>query len=263
LDVPADAPPTAPREQPALTCLLRKGRQWVVRPIGCRLLRGSVCDLVALEVAKVAPGPGLYQGWSFPPPGPSDGLAGGLVDGDHVVAINCDARDVVGGGAVCDARRRAVVADRRGFSELVVLTDDEHGQLPDCGQVHRLVCRALLGRTVTEAAIGNRAGAEALARQARPGRQRRPAAHDAVGAEHAAGDVSDVHGAILALAAAAAAPEQLSHHLARRDPFSDAMAVAPVRRGDVVTVVQVGAHSHGDRLLPRLAMDEAGDPAGC
>src|SRR5262249_32562974 len=152
LGVLADASHIVLGQQAALTCLLRNGRRWVVLPIGCRLLRGSVCDLVALEVAKVAPGPGLYQGWSFPPPGPSDGLAGGLVDGDHVVAINCDARDVVGGGAVCDARRRAVVADRRGFSELVGLTDEEHRQLPDCGQVHRLVCRALLGRTVTEEA---------------------------------------------------------------------------------------------------------------
>src|SRR5208282_1778701 len=83
----------------------------------------------------------------------------------------------------------------------------------------------------------------------------------AVGAEHALGQVGDVHGAALAVAAAGLAAVDLGHHLVHVYAPGDAVAVAAVRAGDAVTVVQVAADADRRRLLARVQVDESGDIA--
>src|SRR6266540_2461052 len=226
-------------------------------------LLGEEGELVALEVAEVAPGLRLDQAGAVAPAGPGHRLLRRLVHGDHVVAVDRDAGDVVGGGTVGDAARREVVADRGGLGEAVVLGHEDHRELPDRRQVHALVGGALLGRAVAEEAGAHRAAALALGGEPGPAGQRRAAPDDAVGAEHAAGDVGDVHRAALALAGAVDPAEQLGHHRAELDALGDAVAVAAVGRGDEVPVFEVGADADGDRLLTGVEVDEPGDePVG-
>src|SRR6266508_10644 len=171
-------------EQPAVQRLLGEVGQRVVLAVGRRLLGGPVGDLVALEVAEVPPGLGLDQAGAVAPAGAGDRLPGCLVHRDHVVGVDRDAGDAVGGGPVGDGARRAVVADRGRLREAVVLGHEHHRQLPDRCQVHALVGGALLGGAVAEEADAHRAGALALGGQARPAGQRRATTDDAVGAEH-------------------------------------------------------------------------------
>src|SRR5262249_13364015 len=96
-------------EQAPVARLFGEGRERVVLAVCGRLLGGPVGDLVALEMTEVAPGLGLDQGRSISPARPSQRLTGGLVDGNHVVAVDGDAGDAVRRGAVGDARRRTVV----------------------------------------------------------------------------------------------------------------------------------------------------------
>src|ERR1700741_3757325 len=93
-------------------------------------------------------------------------------------------------------------------------------------------------------------------------REGRAAADDSVGAEHALGQVSDVHGAALAVAAAGLAAVDLGHHLADVHAPGDAVAVPAVGAGDGVPVVEVAADADGRRLLARVQVDEPGDLAG-
>src|SRR6266508_268043 len=209
-------------QQAPLLRLLGEEGERVVLAVGGRLLGGPVGDLVALEVAEVAPGLRLDQARAFAAAGPGHRLPRRFVHGDHVVAVDRDAGDVVGGGAVGDVARRAVVADRGGLGEAVVLGDEDHRQLPDRGQVHALVGGALLGRAVAEEARAHRAGALPLGGEPGPARQRRAAPDDAVG---------------------------------------DAVAVPTVGRGDEVLVPEVGADTHRDRLLTGVQVHEPGDLA--
>src|SRR6266540_6028566 len=248
-------------QQAALLRLLGEEGERVVLAVGGRLLGGPVGDLVALEVAEVAPGLRLDQAGAVAPAGPGHRLLRHLVHGDHVVAVDRDAGDVVGGGAVGDVARRAVVADRGGLGEAVVLRPEDHRALPDRRQVHALVGGALLGRAVAEEAGAHRAGALALGGEPRPAGQRRAAADDAVGAEHAAGDVGDVHRAALALAGAVDAAEQLGHHRAQLHARAAAAGGAAVPSGDEVLVPEVGADTHRDRLLTGVQVHEPGDLA--
>src|SRR5512132_1748470 len=99
-------------QQVPLDRLLGKEGERVVLAVGGRLLRRPVGDLVTLEVAEVAPGLRLDQAGAVTPAGPGHRLARGLVHGDHVVAVDRDAGDVVRGGPVGDVARRAVVPHR-------------------------------------------------------------------------------------------------------------------------------------------------------
>jgi hypothetical protein len=109
------------------------------------------------------------------------------------------------------------------------------------GQVQRLQRGALVAAAVAEERDADAAVALELGGQRRPADQRRPAADDPVGAEHALGQVRDVHGAALAVAAAGLAAVDLGHHLADVHAPGDAVAVPAVGAGDGVPVVEVAA----------------------
>ncbi len=194
----------------------------------------AVVQRVAGVVAVEAVGVADQVGRPLAAAGPLDQLVGGGVDGEQVHAVDGHARDAVArrasgrvaaGDAPVGARRHGV---------LVVLAHVHHRQLPDRGQVRRLVQDALLERAVAEEADRDRAGVLELRGQRRAGRQAHAAADDAVGAEHVLVHVGDVHAAALAARVAGGAAEQLGHHALDVAALGDGVAVAAVGAGDVV-----------------------------
>ena len=90
----------------------------------------------------------LEQGRPLAGPGPRHRVTGRRVHGLDIVVLDPLAGDAVGGGPV------RVRADGRGRlpghrdRPVVVLDHEDHGQLPQRGQVQRLVERALVGGTL-------------------------------------------------------------------------------------------------------------------
>ncbi len=77
----------------------------------------------------------------------------GAIDLVGIVAVNDNALEAIGGGAI--GRRvfdRRHVADRRVFHVEIVFADEHDRQLPDRGEIERLVERADIGGAVAEEA---------------------------------------------------------------------------------------------------------------
>ena len=93
-------------------------------------------------------------------------------------------------------------------------------------------------------------------------RQRRAAADDGIGAQHALGEVSDVHRAALALAQAILAAVDLLHHPDHVTALGDAVAMTAMGAGDVVCIGERRAHTDRDRLLSGIEVRKAGNLTG-
>ena len=85
------------------------------------------------------------------------------------------------------------------------------------------------------------------------------AAHDAVGAQHAHGEVSNVHGAAAALAQAGLLAVDLSHHAVHIGALGHAVTMAAVSGLDHVILPQGGAHAGGNGFLADVQVDKARD----
>ena len=223
---------------------------------------GAVLDLVTLEVSEVAVRLAFQQGGPFAVARPTEGLACRFVDGEHVLAVNDDAGHAEGGAAAGDVGAADRVVGRGGLGVTVVLADEHHRQFPDGRQVQGFGGGALVGTSVTEEAGGGLARTPDTAREPGAAGQWRTATDDAVGTEHAAIDIGDVHRAALALAATGRFAADLGHHPVDLHALGNAVSVAAVGAGDEVVVVQVGAHPDGDRFFSGVEMNEAGDQAG-
>jgi hypothetical protein len=71
-----------------------------------------------------------------------------------------------------------------------------------------------------------------------------------------------VHGAALAAAEPVLPPKDLLHHPVHVAAFGDAMAVAAMRRGDSVAVVQMHTDADARGLLAGIEMHESWNIAG-
>jgi len=151
--------------------------------------------------------------------GPVQGGAGGVADGEDVVAVDPLPGHPVGAAALPQFRLGGRRLDRGAHAELVVDDHVHDRQVPQHGQVQRLVERADVGGGVTEqahhrgrvrcwtAAVGDR--------ERGAGRQRDLAADDAVPAHEADLGVEQVHRPSPSPGQSGFAPEQLGHHAAR------------------------------------------------
>src|SRR5215469_10158634 len=225
-------------------------------------LAGPVGLLVTLEMSEVAGELHFQERRAAALPGTGYRLARRLVYREEVEAVDDDTGHAEPGGTVGDVVTRHRPGAGRALGIPVVLGDEDGRQIPHRGQVHRLERRALVARAVTEEHDADAAGALDLGGQRRPADQRRPATDDAVGAEHALGQVGDVHRAALAMAAAGPAAVDLGHHLAYVDALGDAVAVAAMGARDRVTVVEVAAYADRRSLLAGVQVDESGNLAG-
>jgi hypothetical protein len=174
---------------------------------------------------------------------------GGRADGLDVIAVDGLARESIGGRSIGDARILHHEVDAGRGAVEIVLADEDDRQLPDRGEVERLVKGAFVVRAVAEERHRHRAGPPLLGAQRGADRDRQPAANDAIRAEIALGRVGDVHRAAASLAISAFAPEELGEHRLEFSPFGDAMTVAAMGRGDPVGVAERHARSDRRRLL--------------
>ena len=83
---------------------------------------------------------------------------------------------------------------------MVILQNEECGQIPNRGEVEVLVERSAIGRAVAEKTDRDLIGAAQFRRERGAGDQAEAARDDAIGAEHAHREIGDVHRAALAFA---------------------------------------------------------------
>ena len=144
-------------------------------------------------------------------------------------------------------RARELERDRRRLRVVVVLDDEEHRQLPERGDVERLVRDALAQRAVPEEDGRHRARPLALLGEGDTGRDRDDAPEHAVRVEVALAQV-------LAAALAAADARRLPHHLAQEPERvvreREVVPVAAVVGEDRVDLgIEVVDQADGVRLL--------------
>ena len=178
-----------------------------------------------------------------------------------VVSVDDLAGHPVAAGAVGEVFDGALHAPVGGERELVVLADEDDGERPRGGEVHRLVRRALAGGAVAEVGDHRLAGAAELRGERGPGRVRQAGADDPVAAEDLQRKVGDVHRAAEPLAVARPLPEHLGHHPAKVGSGGDQVAVRAVMADEVVRLAHDPAGADGDRLLPDAAVRGAEDDA--
>src|SRR5581483_1774004 len=131
-------------------------------------------------------------------------------------------------------------------------------ELPEGRDVQRLVEGALLGGAVAEEAEYHLPLPADLSGVGRAGRVRDALADDARGAEEATARVGEVHRAAVALAETARTAVDLGHHRLRVGAERERVAVAAVRREQLVVAAE-GGNGTDDRRL--RAVGEMGVPA--
>ncbi len=260
-DPVADPPrPRVVEQRPRAERLLEPRDRVRAPPLGDLVL--AAVDLrIALEVADPADRVRLDERGSLAGACPGHGARDGVVDGEHVVAVHGVAGDPVARGAPRDraAGGRERAGRRRGPA--VVLAEEDDRQLPEGRQVHALVERAAVGGAVAEEREDHLARLPLPDREADTRGQDAARREDAVGAEVAHGRVGDVHRAALAVADAVRLAVELGHEAPERAALGDEVAVAAVRREDVVVGPERRARADGDGLLAYRGVEEAWDPA--
>ena len=191
----------------------------------------------------------------------ADGLAGHLVDRLHVVALDADTGHAVTRGALGVGRDGGGHRPRHRDGPVVVLDDEHDRQPPQGGEVQRLVERALVGGSFPGDGDGDAALALPLEGE-RLAAGHGVALRDDARAREVGDRVEEVHVAAFAAAQAGLAPEDLGRHAVQVDAVRDGQVVRPVRPGDGVIGVQVGADAGCDGLLTSGEMHLAGDQTG-
>jgi hypothetical protein len=215
-------------------------------------------DRVALVVAHGAVGLGLDQGRPVAAPRAIGGGLHRLPHRKHIVAVDRDAGNAVGGGA----RRDLGVEGHRGKGSRrgveVVLAHQHRGRALHAGEVDRLVERRMVDGAVAEERDRHAVGAAIPGADRCAHRGRDAGADQAVGAEQAGRAVVEMHRAAAPAAAAVALAVELGHQRARRHALGERVAVTAMRRGDPVAGPQMGADADRSRLLADIEVEEAG-----
>ena len=182
------------------------------------------------------------------------------IDDIGVVAIDDDALKTVGRRAIARGMfHRRHVADRRVFHVEIVLADEDDRQLPDGGEIERLVERANIGRAVAEEADGHVLLAEILRAPGRATGDRQMRADNRIGAEHVMLDRGQVHRAALAAHEADVAQHQFAEHALHRGAAGERMRVAAIGAERLVALAHRDAKPRRDRLLAERQMARALD----
>src|SRR5262245_3826919 len=184
-----------------------------------------------------------------------------LADGQHVHPVHRLAVDAVGLGEAPDLRLGEGAGDGRAHRVAVVLADEDHGQLPEGGEVERLVELALGHRAVSEVAEYDLVATLVLDGESRPGGQGQVRAHDTVAAQEVDALVEEVHRAALALGKPVPAAEEFGHHAPGIGALGDAVAVLAVGRDHVVLRAYHRGGTYCHRLLADVEVEKPADLA--
>ena len=156
-----------------------------------------------------------------------------------------------------DARSTA-----RAHAVAVVDDEEDDRQVPERGEVERLVPGAHVHRAVAELADHGLLLAATDHGEREAGGDRQLAGDDAPAAVEAAVDVEQVHRAAAAVRAAVGAAEQLRHHRLRRYPAGEREAVTAITGDELVVVLHRVDHADGRRLLAGGEVAVAADLGG-
>ena len=188
-----------------------------------------------------------------------------LVDRHRIAAVDGQAGHAV---RLCLHRERfagrgvrVLLLDLRVRLVVVVLHHEDDRQLPERGDVERLVERALLRRAVAEEREHDLPLPADLGRPGDAGGMRDALADDSRGPEEAALDVREVHRPAIALADPGLAPVDLRHQRLHVGAERDRVAVAAVGRRELVVRPQRGERADDGRLGAVRKMRVAADHA--
>src|SRR6266550_2501765 len=149
--------------------------------------------------------------------------------------------------------------ERRAHGVLVVLADEDDGQLPEPRQREPLVERPHVRGAVAEEAERDVAFLAVLAREGHPGGDRHVAADDGPPAEEPLGRVEDVHRPAPSPARSGRAAVELGHRRPGVARASQVVGMLAVRRDDVVGRLRARDGPDGDRLLADVEVEKAAD----
>ena len=169
----------------------------------------------------------------------------GLAHAKHVHAVDAYARHVVAARVELGAGRAAVDAGAHGVA--VVLAHEYARQVPQLGHVVGLEHLALVGRAVAVQRHAHVLLARVLVLERDASAERHLGAHDAIAAVEVL--AVHVHGAALAVGAAALAARQLGEHAKQRHAHHVRPAVSAIRRDHRVVVVQRRLHANANGFL--------------
>src|SRR5579859_2969035 len=172
------------------------------------------------------------------------------VYGERIIAVDPDTWDAIARGTVRDMCGGCTVAEPGVLGIGIVLTYEQHRQLPNGRQIQGLVKCTDVRRAVTEIRHRHPLVTTQLRGQRKTTSNRHAGTDDSSGDHAAALRVCDMHRAALAFAHAGAASRQLCPYELRRHAFSQHVMDAAVDRDEVVVIRQQHADSGGDALLP-------------
>ena len=223
------------------------------------LLLGAVLLRVGHGVAAVAVGHGLHELRLALLARAPERVGHDGVHVEHVHAVALGARHAEALRLQGEVGDRRVPVERGAHAELVVDDQEDHRQLPERGEVHRLAEGALVGGAVAHHREDHVLGALVVGgeRDARGERER--AADDAVAAEEAPLAVEEVHRAATASRGAVLAAEQLGHHGVRVRAARERLAVLAIGRHEVVGFAQRLGGADDGALLADREVEEAAD----
>ena len=179
------------------------------------------------------------------------------VDGLDVLPVHRHRAHPERDGALREVGDRQLLMRGRRLRVVVVLADEDRGQLPQLREVERLVERPDVRRAVAEVRDGDARLAAHLERERRAGDHRQAAADDGVRAEVAALDVVEVHRAAVAARDALHLPVELGHERVGVGAAREGMPVGAVRRREHVPLRHRARHADGHRFLADRHVQEA------
>ena len=225
------------------------------------LLRLAVALRVAHRVAAETVSDDLHKIRPAARTNTPQGLFGRLAHFQHVHAIHAPIWHAVTFGFLADLRDRRGAFDRRAHAVLVIFAHPQHGQLPDFGQVERLVEVADVRRPVPKHADGDAVCALVQVAQGQARGKRQVGAHNGMPAPEILAHVRHVHRAAPALRAAGRFAKQLGDHLVGAQAAVDRHAVIAVSRDDAVLRLAGRDQAGADRLLADIQVQKTANLA--
>ena len=211
---------------------------------------GNVLRARGLLVAAHAKGLHLQERRPLALPRPAGRPPHGLNHGQHIVAVHPLARQTVSCSGISDPFHRHSRCRRRGEAISVVFDDKDDRQLPDGGQVDRLVEVAFARGAISTEDEGNEVVALELRGLSEPTRHRQHRCHVRDHPDDAALGEADVKRAIAPLGEASRFAHELAEERLERHSSRGPDAQVAVRRQDVIPLVQRPGTPHRNGLLP-------------
>ncbi len=184
-----------------------------------------------------------------------------LAHGQRIHAVHAQIGHAIGGGARLQRVHRPGLLDVHAHRVAVVLAEIDDGQLPQRGQVQRLVERAFIHRAIAKEGQRDIALLLILDAEAHAGGDDELRADDGLAAQQPMLGAVHVHRAALAATTAGHFAVQLCHDSAWLDTLGDGMPVLAIAAEDVIGRAQRGDGPHASRLLADVQVEEAADLA--